>query len=103
MKRISLVVLALAVVLIAAPSAAQLIPQPPELENRIPAPLPPPPQPPVIHGPATEGSQGYSPRVKQRRLRTQSDRVTRCLHSGAASGLSGAELDAYSRRCANAQ
>ena len=89
--------------LFAGPVAAQLIPPPPELENRIPAPLPPPQQPPVINGPLTEGSQGQSRGVvRPRGIETPSDRVTRCLHNGAGYGLSGAELDAYSRRCANA-
>ena len=101
MKR---VVFTLTVFLIFGSSAfAQLVPTPPELENRIPAPLPPPPQPPLINGPLTEGSQGGSSVARPRRLRTQSDRVTRCLHNGAGFGLGGAELDAYTRRCANAE
>lgn len=101
MKRLLCILLAGYV--FAGPAAAQLIPPPPELENRIPAPLPPPPQPPIINGPLTEGSQGQSPgAVRQRDIDTPSDRVTRCLHTGAGYGLSGAELDAYTRRCANA-
>ena len=84
------------------PAAAQLIPQPPELQNRIPAPLPPPPQAPIINGPMTEGQQGRSRVYRQPDIDTPSDRVTRCLHNGAGSGLSGAKLDAYTRRCANA-
>ena len=84
------------------PAAAQLIPPPPELENRIPAPLPPPPQPPVINGPLTEGQQGRSRIYEQPTIDTPSDRASRCLRDGAASGLSGAKLDAYTRRCVNA-
>lgn len=91
----------LACVLGASPASAQFVPHPPELENRIPAPLPPPPQPPIINGPL---GQSPPPGVYQpRRLKTHSDRVTRCLHAGAAYyGLKGAELNAYARACANA-
>ena len=86
----------------AGPATAQLVPSPPELENRIPAPLPPPPQPPVINGPLAQGRHSSGAPIRQRDIETPSDRITRCLHNGAGSGLSGAELDAYSRRCANA-
>ncbi len=101
MNRLSYVVAAVGVVLVGAPAAAQLTPLPPELENRIPAPLPPPPQPPIINGPL---SQSPSPGVVvPRSLDTHSDRTTRCLHRGASAyGLRGADLDAYTRACANA-
>jgi hypothetical protein len=99
MKQICLLILAIA---LAPPAAAQLQPPPPELENRIPAPLPPPPQPPIINGPATEGSQGRAGVVRPRELDTTSDRVSRCMQTGANSGLRGAKLDAYARRCLNA-
>jgi len=86
--------------LIAPPAAAQFLPHPPELENRIPAPLPPPPQPPIINGPL---GQSPPPGVYQPgRLDTHSDRTLRCLHAGAGAGLKGAKLDAYTRACANA-
>jgi hypothetical protein len=85
----------------ASPVGAQLVPPPPEL-NPIPAPLPPPPQPPVVNGPLTEGQQLVPRAHRQRRLETQSDRITRCLDEGAGYGLRGGKLDAYSRRCANA-
>jgi hypothetical protein len=40
----------------AAPTLAQVPGLPnPDLQNRIPAPLPPPPQPPVINGPLSQG------------------------------------------------
>ena len=78
---------------------AQFVPFPPALENRIPAPLPPPAPPPVINGPLGEAPP---PGVRApRRLKTHSDRTTRCLQSGAGYGLRGGELDAYVRECAN--
>jgi len=90
----------LACALLAPPALAQIVPHPPELENRIPAPLPPPPQPPIINGPL---GQSPPPGVYEPgRLNTPSDRTVRCLHTGAGLGLKGAELDAYSRACANA-
>lgn len=83
-----------------APALAQIIPTPPALENRIPAPLPPPPQPPVIGGPL---GQPQSPGVPAPpRLNTHSDRIVNCLHRGRSSGLQGAALEAYSRECGNA-
>ena len=79
---------------------AQFIPPPPELENRIPQPLPPPPQPPIINGPF---GQAPPPGViKQRRIDSAGARATRCLHEGAGYGLRGGDLAAYSRACANA-
>jgi len=82
------------------PALAQFIPPPPELQNRIPEPLPPPPRPPIINGPL---GQSAPPGVaRQRRLNTFSDRTRRCLHDGAGYGLRGGELDAYTRACANA-
>jgi hypothetical protein len=92
--------LAVACALAPRPGLAQFVPPPPALQNRIPAPLPPPEQPPVINGPA---SQNPSPRVSNpRRLNTHSQRARRCLHEGAGYGLKGAKLDAYTRSCANA-
>jgi hypothetical protein len=41
----------LACLLVTPAAVAQFTPPPPELQNRIPAPLPPPPQPPIINGP----------------------------------------------------
>jgi hypothetical protein len=80
-----------------APAAAQIIPDPP---SRIPAPLPPPPQPPIINGPL---GQGPPPGVYvPPRLNTHSDRTVSCLHEGAGAGLRGRQLQAYARECANA-
>ena len=85
--------------LIGPPAAAQII-QNPALENRIPAPLPPPPQPPIINGPLQQGPPPgvYVPP----RLNTYSDRVIGCQHQGSADGLRGKRLQAYVRNCANA-
>ncbi len=90
----------LASTLAVTPALAQFAPSPPELENRIPAPLPPPPQPPIINGPLGQSPPPVT--YEPRQLNTSSDRATRCLHSGAASGLKGAKLDAYTRDCVNA-
>jgi hypothetical protein len=81
-------------------ATAQIVPTPPALENRIPAPLPPPPQAPIINGPL---GQGPPPGVYiPGRLNTYSDRVTGCLHQGRADGLRGKRLQSYARDCANA-
>lgn len=89
------------VTILAAPMAlAQIVPTPPALENRIPAPLPPPAPPPIINGPL---GQSPPPGVYMPpRLNTQSDRVVGCLHQGRSNGLRGSALDAYARDCANA-
>jgi hypothetical protein len=72
----------------------------PELQNRIPAPLSPPPQPPIINGPL---SQAPPPGVYiPPSLNTPADRVVACLHAGSAHGLRGGKLDRYTRRCVNA-
>ena len=77
-------------------AVAQLIPEPP---SRIPAPLPPPPQPPIINGPL---GQSPPPGVYMPpRLNTQSDRVIACTHQGRADGLRGKRLQAYTLECAN--
>jgi hypothetical protein len=81
-------------------AAAQIVPIPPALENRIPAQLPPPPQPPIINGPLQQGPPPgvYVPP----RLNTHSDRVVGCQHQGRADGLRGKRLQAYVRDCATA-
>jgi hypothetical protein len=70
----------------------------PALQNRIPAPQPPPAQPPIINGPLSHSPPPgvYTPR----RLNTFSDRATSCLHEGSSYGLRGRKLDAYTRACA---
>jgi hypothetical protein len=90
----------LALALLTGPAAAQIVPTPPVLENRIPAPLPPPPQPPIINGPL---GQSPPPGVYvPPRLNTQSDRVVGCQHQGRSDGLRGKRLQSYVRDCANA-
>lgn len=73
----------------------------PDMRSRIPAPLPPPAQPPIINGPLSQSPPpgGYRPP----QLNTFSDRVTACVHQGASAGLKGGDLDAYTRSCANAR
>ena len=74
----------------------------PDLQNWIPAPLPPPPQPPVINGPLSQGGSQSGPGVYlPPRLNSPSDRTTACLEAGSGQGLRGRRLDAYTRRCAN--
>ena len=100
MNRMLLAPLVAACILAASPAVAQFQPGPPELQNRIPAPLPPPPQPPVINGPL---GQNPPPGVYEPgRLNTYSDRVTNCLHEGAGYGLRGRKLNSYARAYANA-
>ena len=90
----------LAVAIGAGSSVAQIVPTPPALENRIPAPLPPPAQPPIINGPL---GQSPPPGVYvPPRLNTQNDRVIGCQHQGRADGLRGKRLQSYVRDCANA-
>ena len=91
-------VLVVGCILFARPADAQ-IKTFPELQGRIPALLPPPPQPPIINGP---GRQAPPPGVaKTTPLNTHGDRVTRCTHQGAVNGLHGGRLSSYVRRCDN--
>jgi hypothetical protein len=97
--RSMLIALATGCVLISTSAVAQLKTFP-ELEGRIPAPLPPPPQPPIING--FNGRQGPPPGVAETKpLNTFGDRVSRCMHEGAANGLHGGRLSRYVRRCGN--
>jgi len=100
MHRIHAISLSAGVLLCGAPAFAQILPQVPNLENRIPAPLPPPAQPPVINGPLSQGAA--PPAIAQPpNLNTFSDRATGCVAQGGSAGLRGGELDAYTRECAN--
>ena len=88
-------------VAIGTPALAQITPlEPPVLQNRIPAPLPPPPQAPTINGPlgGDPSAQVYTPP----QLNTFSDRVTRCLDEGASAGMEGRKLNSYATACENA-
>jgi hypothetical protein len=90
----------LALALVTGSAAAQIVPSPPALENRIPAPLPPPPQPPIINGPL---GQSPPPGVYlPPRLNTYNDRAIGCQHQGRSDGLRGKRLQAYVRECTNA-
>ena len=82
-----------------APAIAQLLPQVPNLENRIPA----PPHLPRNHPSSTALSQGAAPPAigQPSSLNTFSDRATGCVAQGGSAGLRGCELDAYTRACAN--
>ena len=71
----------------------------PEPGSRIPAPLPPPPQAPVINGPFGQGS-GAIP-TPPTRLNTFPDKVGRCLEEAAVAARDLPERDAYTRMCAN--
>jgi hypothetical protein len=96
-------VIAGSIIAVAAASAALAQVPPglpdPALQNRIPAPLPPPPQPPIINGPVSQSppAGAYLPP----RLNTHSDRTTACVQEGSGYGLRGRKLDAYARACAN--
>ena len=85
--------------LLAGGALAQPLPSP-NLENRIPAPLPPPPQPPVINGPLGQG-RGTTP--PPARLNTFPDKVGRCLDEAAIAARDLGERDAYTRMCANSR
>jgi hypothetical protein len=101
MNRLLGAIVAAALAFAALPALAQVVPFPPELEGRIPAPLPPPPQAPVINGPL---GQSPPPGVYvPPRLNTFADRVTHCMDQGTSYGLHGRKLHSYARRCASAQ
>lgn len=66
-------------------------------------PPPPPPPPPKIEVPAIPKMDAppTQPRVNVNPRGSFSDRVTNCLHDGAAAGLGASERAEYSRACAN--
>ena len=100
MSRILTVLFAACLLLAVTPALAQVVPFPPELQGRIPAPLPPPPPPPIINGPL---GQSPPPGVYvPPRLNTFADRMTNCIDQGTSYGLHGRKLISYARRCANA-
>ena len=63
----------------------------------------PSPPPPKIEVPVVPKLDTLPPAPKSRQSRRGSfgDRVTDCLHQGAAAGLNPADRAAYSRACAN--
>ena len=100
MTRVLLVVVTAGALFGTLPAFAQVVPFPPELQGRIPAPLPPPPPPPIINGPL---GQSPPPAVYvPPRLNTFADRMTNCIDQGTSYGLHGRKLNSYARRCANA-
>jgi hypothetical protein len=64
------------------------------------APLAPPPQPTPSPLPPRSSNSIQAPRL-QPPVDTFSDKTARCLHYGATQGLTGGDLSAYSRACAN--
>jgi hypothetical protein len=81
-------------------ASAQILPQFPDLQARIPAPLPPPPAPPTINGPMFQSPSAGA--IAPPPLSTFSDRVGQCMQQGGGGGLSGSDLNAYTGACANA-
>lgn len=100
MPRLYATLIAAALLLGGGPAFAQIVPQVPNLESRIPAPLPSPAQPPVINGPLSPGVA--PPTVEQPpNLNTFGDRATGCVAEGGSAGLRGGRLDAFTSACAN--
>jgi hypothetical protein len=101
MKNLSILICAVAAALVAADAAlAQVIIPPGGSQFNPPPPPPPPPpkiEPPVIPQLDAPLRQNYAPAPHP----SFSDRISRCLDEGAASGLGPNERAAYSRSCAN--
>jgi hypothetical protein len=102
MKRLPILICAVAWMVLAGPAAyAQLPNTLPGGSLFNPPPLPPLPQPkieaPVV--PKLDAPPSYDYRPVPRP--SFSDRVSRCLDEGAAAGLGPADRAAYSRSCAN--
>jgi len=81
-------------------ASAQVFEQPPELQNRIPAPLPPPPALPTINGPMLQSPPPGV--ITPPPLNTFSDRVGHCLQESSGAGLSASDLNAFTGGCVNA-
>jgi hypothetical protein len=64
-------------------------------------PPPPPPPPPKIEVPVMPKMDAMPRQVRPSPRDSFSDRITNCLHEGAAAGLGPNERAAYSRSCAN--
>ncbi len=100
MRSLFAIVLAIACGLGNAGASAQVFEQPPVLQNRIPAPLPPPPALPTINGPMIQSpSPGI---IAPPALNTFSDRVGNCLQESSGAGLSASDLNAFTGGCVNA-
>ena len=101
MKNLSILICAVAAALVAADAALAQVMIPPGGSQFNP-PLPPPPPPPKIEPPVIPQldaplRQNPTPAPHP----SFSDRISRCLDEGAASGLGPNERAAYSRSCAN--
>jgi hypothetical protein len=101
MKNLSILICAVAAALVAADATPAQVMIPPGGSQFNP-PLPPPPPPPKIEPPVIPQldaplRQNYAPAPRA----SFSDRISRCLDEGAASGLGPNERAAYSRSCAN--
>ena len=81
-------------------SAQQMIPPG---ASRFDPPPPPPPQFPKVEVPVVPKMDAppSQPHVQSSTRGSFSDRITNCLHEGAAAGLGPNERAAYSRSCAN--
>ena len=102
MRRLPLLICAVAWALLAAPAAYAQSPYSlvggSQFNPPLPAPLPPPKiEPPVVPKLDAPVRQNYLPA----RRPSFSDRISRCLDEGAAAGLGPADRAAYSRSCAN--
>jgi hypothetical protein len=97
MKRLFAIVLTAGCAIGGSAASAQVPPKAPDVEIRIPAPLPVPAGP-TGNGPATPGAPPTS--LMSPPLNTFNDRMTQCLHQGSSAGLRGADLEGYARDCA---
>jgi hypothetical protein len=101
MKRLSILVCAAAVALVAADAAFAQQMIPPGWSQFNPPPPPPPPSPkievPVVPQLDAPARQSYQPAPRS----SFSDRITACLEDAAAAGLGPKARAAYSRACAN--
>jgi hypothetical protein len=104
MKRFVGLAIAVGLEVFGSAAFAQITPlTPPALENRIPAPLPPPVRPPVINGPLRRGGDPSPKMYNPPQLDTFGDRFTNCLHRGAAYGMNGQRLNSYATTCGNSK
>jgi hypothetical protein len=99
MIRVWTVILVFGCSCLGAGAIAQIAPPVPDMQQRIPAPLPPPPEPPIINGPLSKAPPPGV--IIPGQITTHSDRVIRCNQQGASAGLQGRRLSSYTSRCAN--
>jgi len=100
MRNLFAIALAIACGLGTVCASAQVFPQLPDMQSRIPAPLPPPPVPPTINGgPFQSPPPGV---ITPAPLNTFGDRVGHCLQEGSGTGLNASDLNAFTGACVNA-